>query len=180
LFKVFRDLKADYSRISKSKQVLMVLTIYRTGNYIYYSKLPKVMRKLLLVPIKILQILCIELTYNITIPFPAKIGKGLRLTHLSGIVIHPSVEIGENCTILQQVTIGANEHRADYREAAKIKDNVYIGAGAKIIGNITIEENVKIGANAVVYRNVPSDCTVVGDCKITKSKSVENRRYGVI
>lgn len=80
--------------------------------------------------------------------------------HLNGIIISTNAVIGENCTIMQQVTIGAKVP-GDERGAV-IGDNVLIGAGAKIIGNVEIGDNVKIGANAVVVDDIPANCTVVG------------------
>lgn len=105
------------------------------------------------------------------------IGGGLRMPHLNGIFIHPNASLGENCTILQQVTIGANEHRLDYSKAPQIGNRVYIGAGAKIIGNIIIGDDVRIGANAVVTKSVPAGKTVVGYNRIIESKI---EREGVI
>lgn len=77
---------------------------------------------------------------------------------INGIVIHPTAKIGANCTIHQQVTIGTNKNNV----SAEIGNNVFIGAGAKIIGEIKIGDNVKIGANSVVLCDVPSNCTAVG------------------
>jgi len=107
----------------------------------------------------------------------SNIGGGLRLPHLNGIYIHGSVTIGENCTILQQVTIGANEHKIDYKKAPKIGNRVYIGAGAKIIGGIVIGDDVRIGANAVVTKNIPAGMTVVGYNKVLELKA---EREGII
>ena len=77
---------------------------------------------------------------------------------LKGIFIHGTAHIGKNVTIHQQVTIGSR----DVNKGAFIGDNVFIGAGAKILGDIRIGNNVKIGANAVVLSDIPDDCTVVG------------------
>ena len=96
------------------------------------------------------------------IKFQSKIGYGLRLPHINGIIISAYAVLGNNCTVYHQVTIGANEHVPNYKNAPKIGDNVYIGAGAKLIGNITIGNNVIIGANAVVTKDVPDGYTVVG------------------
>jgi len=87
-----------------------------------------------------------------------KIGGGLILPHPNGVVIHEKAVIGVNCMIMQQVTIGqlANEG------APVLGTNVYIGAGAKVLGDITIGNNVSIGANAVVLIDVPDNCTAVG------------------
>lgn len=76
---------------------------------------------------------------------------------LNGIIISYYAKIGKNCTILQQVTIAEEDGKA-----AEIGDNVMIGAGARIIGDVHIGNNVKIGANAVVVNDVPDNCTAVG------------------
>ena len=78
--------------------------------------------------------------------------------HLNGIIVSHYAQIGKNCTIFQLVTIAQDENN----KAATIGNNVIIGAGAKIIGDITIGDNVKIGANAVVTKDIPSNCTAVG------------------
>lgn len=78
--------------------------------------------------------------------------------HLNGIIISHYAKIGKNCTILQQVTISQGENET----SATIGDNVMIGAGAKIIGNVKIGDNVKIGANAVVTKDIPSNSVAVG------------------
>lgn len=78
--------------------------------------------------------------------------------HLNGIIVSHYAKIGKNCTIHQQVTIGQSEGNG----APIIGDNVMIGAGAKIIGNVKIGNNVKIGANAVVVKDVPDNATAVG------------------
>lgn len=77
--------------------------------------------------------------------------------YLNGIIVSYYAKIGSNCTINQQVTIAE-----DNEKAAVIGDNVFIGTGAKILGNVHIGNNVRIGANAVVVKDVPDNCTVVG------------------
>lgn len=93
------------------------------------------------------------------IPINCKIGGGLSIPHPNGIVIHSKAEIGVNCLIHQQVTIGVN--RVD-SEPPKISGHVDIGAGAKIIGNIIIGSHVLIGANAVVVKDVEEYSIVAG------------------
>lgn len=87
------------------------------------------------------------------------IGPGLAIVHYGTIVISPGACIGQNCRIHAGVNIGANGGET---QAATIEDNVYIGPGAKIVGNIKIGENSVIGANAVVTKDVPSGVTVGG------------------
>lgn len=88
-----------------------------------------------------------------------QIGGGLLLPHPNGIVIHPDAIIGNNCLIFQQVTIGTNGKSPI---PPIISDHVDIGAGAKILGDITIGYLAKIGANAVVTKDVPARSTAVG------------------
>lgn len=109
-----------------------------------------------------LRFLCerfIEITTGISIPAACKIGKGFRIHHFGGIIFHPTVEIGDNCTLYQGVTIG---DRGGSGRAAVIGNNVLIGAGAKIIGEITIGDNCVIGANAVVTRDMAAGTTALG------------------
>ncbi len=90
------------------------------------------------------------------IPLGSKIGGGLLLPHPNGIVIHPDAEIGPNCLILQQVTVGATG-----RGVPRLGGHVDIGAGAKLLGPIEVGDHARIGANALVIRDVPAGATVV-------------------
>lgn len=92
------------------------------------------------------------------IPLDCQIGGGLLLPHPNGIVIHPSVRIGPNCLIFQQVTIGT---RTDGMLPV-IGGHVDIGAGAKILGGVHVGDHACIGANAVVLKDVPAGTTAVG------------------
>ena len=109
----------------------------------------------------------IEITTGISIPARCKIGKGFRIHHFGGIIFHPSVEIGETCTIYHEVTIG---DRGGYGNAAKISNNVLIGAGAKVIGDITIGDNCLIGANAVVNKSMPPNTIAYGNPAIFQKR----------
>lgn len=91
----------------------------------------------------------------------AKIGKGLFIDHGMGVVIGETSKIGDNVTIFQGATLGGTGKERGKRHPT-IGNNVVIGAGAKILGNITVGDNVIIGANAVVIRNIPPNSTVVG------------------
>ncbi|MFN8830931.1 MAG: serine O-acetyltransferase [Labrys sp. (in: a-proteobacteria)] len=91
------------------------------------------------------------------IPLNARIGGGLLLPHPNGVVIHPDSEIGPNCLLFQQVTIGAADGGVP-----RLGGHVDVGAGAKILGAVTIGDHARIGANAVVIRDVPAGATAVG------------------
>jgi len=87
----------------------------------------------------------------------AEIGGGLYIAHPIGSVISPK-RIGNNCSIIHNVTIGMRNEWA----FPDIGDNVFIGAGARILGGIRVGNNATIGANAVVVHDVPDGATVVG------------------
>jgi len=91
----------------------------------------------------------------------ATIGKGVFIDHASGVVIGETAEIGNNVLIYQQVTLGGVSLSKGKRHPT-IEDGVTIGAGAKVLGDITIGKDAKIGANSVVIKDVPSECTAVG------------------
>ncbi len=91
----------------------------------------------------------------------AKIGKGLFIDHGMGVVIGETAEIGDNVTLFQGVTLGGTGKEKGKRHPT-VRDNAVIGAGAKVLGSITIGKNAQIGANAVVIREVPANSVVVG------------------
>lgn len=82
---------------------------------------------------------------------------------IKGIFISDYVHIGKGSKIFQQVTIGVKDYEDGLDKVPYIGDNVFIGAGAKVLGGIKIGDNVKIGANAVVTKDVPDGATVVGN-----------------
>lgn len=92
----------------------------------------------------------------------ATIGKNLFIDHGTGVVIGETAIIGDNVTMFHGVTLGGTGNEKDKKRHPTIGNNVFIGSGAKILGNITIGNNVKIGANAVVLKDVEDDRTVVG------------------
>jgi serine O-acetyltransferase len=91
----------------------------------------------------------------------AAISKGLFIDHGSGVVVGETSIIGNYVTLFQGVTLGGTGKETGKRHPT-VGDNVVIGTGAKVLGNITIGNNAYIGANAVVIRNVPANSTVVG------------------
>ncbi|MGH1412283.1 MAG: serine O-acetyltransferase [Pelagimonas sp.] len=82
-----------------------------------------------------------------------EVGGGLRLTHPTGIIIHPESKIGPNCMIFHQVTLAG---------PVTLGGHVDVGAGAKLIGPLTVGDHAVIGANAVVTGDVPAGATVAG------------------
>jgi serine O-acetyltransferase len=91
----------------------------------------------------------------------ARIGPGLFIDHGMGVVIGETAEVGENVTLLQGVTLGGTSLKREKRHPT-LGNNVVVGAGAKIIGALTIGDGSRIGAGSVVVREVPPNCVVVG------------------
>lgn len=91
----------------------------------------------------------------------ATIGKGLFIDHGTGVVIGETAIIKDNVTMFHGVTLGGTGKEKGKRHPT-IGNNVFIGCGAKILGNIEIGDNTKIGANAVILKNTPANVTVVG------------------
>ena len=91
----------------------------------------------------------------------AKIGNGLFIDHGMGVVVGETTIIGDNVTMYQGVTLGGTGKEKGKRHPT-IGNNVVVGAGAKVLGNITIGDNSYIGSNAVVIKDVPDNSTVVG------------------
>lgn len=101
----------------------------------------------------------------------ATIGKGLFIDHGMGIVIGETAVIGDNVTIYHGVTLGGTGKEKGKRHPT-IGNNVLIGCGAKVLGNITIGNNSRIGANSVVITNVPSESTAVGIPAVIKKRNM--------
>ena len=91
----------------------------------------------------------------------ATIAEGFFIDHGMGVVIGETTEVGMNCTIYQGVTFGGTGKEKGKRHPT-LGTNVVVGAGAKILGNITIGDNAKIGAGSVVIESIPPNSTVVG------------------
>lgn len=165
---MFSKIYNDYVCSKKQIKVLLISIIYRIGNHVKYSEMPNLIKKLILIILILFRKVFIEYFLNTEIPFSTKIGRELTLFHPYGIIIHPNVEIGERCIIFQNVTIGMA-----HAKTPKIGNDVCIGAGAIVIGGIIVGNNVNIGAGAVVTKDIPDNCTVVGNpAKIIKKDNI--------
>jgi serine O-acetyltransferase len=102
----------------------------------------------------------IQIVAGIELPCEAQVGKNFVIDHFGGIVVSGYARFGDNCRIRNGVVVGLA--RVSEPIAPIIGDNVDIGTGAKVLGNIRIGNNVSIGANAVVVRDVPDDHIAVG------------------
>jgi len=107
---------------------------------------------------------------GISIPKTTKIDSGFYIGHFGTIIINGNCIIGKNCNISQGVTLG-QANRGKNKGVPRVGNNVYIGPGVKIIGNITIGNDVALGANCVVTKDIPDNSVVVGiPAKIISSK----------
>ncbi len=125
--------------------------LYRAGRWMYVHHVP-------IIP-KLLKGLT-YLLFNSVVPYTAEIGKESKFAYGGiGCVVHSRVKIGDRVIIGQNTTIGRSLDPEDF---PSIGDDVYISAGARIIGNIKIGNNVIIGANTVVNKDVEDNCIVAG------------------
>ena len=164
---MFKQLKADLDVIRErdpaargTLEILLcypglhAITLHRASHRIWKSKLPiKLIARVLSQVSRMLT--------GIEIHPGAKIGKGVFIDHGMGLVIGETTEIGERCLLYQGVTLGGTGKEGGKRHPT-LENNVVVGAGAKILGNVRIGTNTRIGAGSVVLRDVGNDCTVVG------------------
>lgn len=128
------------------------LKLYRLGNFFHRKNFKRLG--------KIISLLN-RFLFAVWIPSSATIGKNFVLGYGGlGVVIHSNTQIGNRVTIAQNVTIGRN---FGDRKVPVIGDDVYIGTGSVIFGEIVIGNNVIIGANSLINKSVPDNCTVVGN-----------------
>ena len=134
-------------------QGLWAMFFYRIAHFLYSIKIP-------VIPRFISQIA--RLLTLIEIHPGAKIGKRFFMDHGNGVVIGQTAIIGDDVTIYQGVTLGGTGKEKGKRHPT-IGNNVVIGAGAIVLGNISVGNNSRIGAGAVVTKTVPPNSTVVGN-----------------
>lgn len=123
----------------------------------------------------------VQIALGFSIPSSVKFGGDPTFPHgISGVFISSSAEIGPACVIFHQVTIGSNTLITSRGLGApRIGSRCYLGAGAKIIGGVTIGDDVVVGANAVVTRDVPSNSVVVGNNQVSLRDEPHDTRFFV-
>jgi len=174
-----RDFQAIFEKDPAARGKLEALLTYPGFHAILCHRISHALwkRKVPLIP-RLLSHL-VRLCTGIEIHPAAKIGPGLFIDHGSGVVIGETAEIGENCLLYQGVTLGGTGKEKGKRHPT-LGNNVVVGAGAKVLGNIVIGNNVKIGANAVVLRSVPDHAIVVGvPGRVIKKKVLRMTDSGV-
>ena len=130
------------------------ITMHRISHRMWHSRMP------LKLPARILSQVSRGLT-GIEIHPGASIGNGVFIDHGMGVVVGETAKIGNKCLLYQGVTLGGTGKETGKRHPT-LEENVVVGAGAKILGAITIGTNTRIGAGSVVVKDVKSNCTVVG------------------
>jgi len=157
---MFKNIRADLAAHGGnwSAQGFWALAVYRFGRWRYGVR-SALLRKFFSLIYKILYKF-IQIITGIELPCEVKLGKNFVIDHFGGIVISGYASFGDNCRIRNGVVVGLR--RVDEPCAPQIGDNVDIGAGAKVLGNIRIGNNVGIGANAVVLCDVPDDHVAYG------------------
>lgn len=134
----------------------LAVLVYRYGRWTRSIK-----PKILSYPFKLIYIilqLVVDMLFGINISTNANIGPGLYVAHFGGIFLHG--HMGRNCSVTQGVTIGYKGGGRSTKPP-NLGDNVYIGAGAVIVGDVHVGNNVVIGANTTVVKSVPDDHVVV-------------------
>ncbi len=159
--KVNEDIRVIYENDPAAKNLLEVilcypglhaLIAYRFAHRLYKWHIPLIPRHISYLT---------RIITGIEIHPGATIGRRLFIDHGEGVVIGETTTIGDDVLIYQQVTLGGTGKETGKRHPT-IGNKVILGAGAKVLGNITIGDNVRIGAGSVVIEDVPENSTVVG------------------
>ena len=153
--------KSIKERDPAAKNWFYILLFYPGVKAIIYYRIARFFYKIKLKFISHLIMYHVRVRFSIDIHPGCKIGKRLFIDHGTGVVIGETSIIGDDCTIYQGVSLGGTGKERGKRHPT-LGNNVMVGAGAKILGNITIGDNAKIGANTVVLSDVPPASTVVG------------------
>jgi len=172
----WRDIKQDYTAVFErdpaARSSLEVVLAYPGFHAIFIHRINHILWNAGLPVIPRLLSHAARLLTGIEIHPAAKIGTGLFIDHGMGVVIGETAEIGKNCLLYQGVTLGGTGKEKGKRHPT-LGNNVTVGAGAKILGAITVGNNAVIGANSVILKPVPDNAISVGvPGRITKKKII--------
>lgn len=169
---MFKQLKIDYRRHEKSvlNPAFWAICNYRFGRRAMRIKFAPL--RWLLSKIYGMNMFLILITSHIRLYRETQIGKDFHLIHSGNISIHPQAVIGDRCGIQQDVTIGTNIGPG----VPVIGNDVFIGAGAKILGAVKIGDGATIAANSLVITDVPPNSTAIGvPARVWKYSAVETK-----
>lgn len=154
----------DYRANKGNIKSLIIVLSFRVSSF--FARRPIFLR-FLGFPVRVLYRVLIEWLLGVEIPDTIQIGKGLKVFHGQGLVVHKNTIIGEHVILRHNTTIGTKKGSV---RAPVIGNNVDIGANTVILGPINIGENVVIGAGAVVVQSFPGNCIIAGNpAKIIKN-----------
>jgi serine O-acetyltransferase len=165
---MFENIRADFSAHGRDwgAQGFWAMLVYRFGRWRYGVR-PAPLRKLFSLVYKFLYKF-VQILTGIELPCEVPVGKGFVIEHSGGIVVSGFARFGDHCRIRNGVVIGLA--RTEDPCAPQLGDNVDVGAGAKLLGNIRIGNHVRIGANAVVVTDVPDNSIAVGVPAVIKPR----------
>ena len=155
------EVRACFDRDPAARNVVEVLLTYPGLHAIVGYRIAHTLDRIKVPVVPKLIMAVVRWITGIEIHPSATIGRGLFIDHGSGVVVGETSIIGDNVTLFQGVTLGGTGKEHGKRHPT-IGDNVVVGTGAKVLGNISIGKDSVIGANAVVIRDVPEHSTVVG------------------
>lgn len=174
--RVREDINCIFERDPAARNVLEIITTYpgvhavlfhRMNHWLWQHNFKWLARFLSNIP---------RLYTGIEIHPGATIGRRFFIDHGMGVVIGGTAEIGDDCTLYQGVTLGGTSWKPGKRHPT-LMNNVVIGAGAKILGPITLNDGARVGSNAVVVKDVPENTTVVGiPGRAVKSRDMDDKR----
>lgn len=151
---MFYDIKANYN---SGFSTVIFLINYRLGRWFLKSKY----KKNIFLPFYLLcKFVSRTLSFFLgcSIPFSCDLGRSLLFVHgLHGVFISGKAKIGDNCTILHHVTIGSNIGSCNKYSAPIIGNNVFLGAGVRVIGDVKIGDNCMLGAGSLIVKDVPAN-----------------------
>ncbi|MBC7786594.1 MAG: serine acetyltransferase [Methylophilaceae bacterium] len=165
---MFESIRKDFQTYQGdwAAQGFWVMIVYRFGRWRYTIK-PTILRKFFSFIYKVVYKV-IQIITGIEFPCEVEVGDDFIIDHFGGIVISGYAKFGHRCRIRNGVVVGLKD--VNNPAAPWIGDDVDIGAGAKVLGNIKIGNRVSIGANAVVLCDVPDDSIAVGVPALIKPK----------
>ena len=175
--KIIEDIRSVFKRDPAARNMFEILTcysgvqaviIYRFTHFLWRYKLYWIAR--------FISTLARWIT-GIEIHPGAVIGRRFFIDHGMGVVIGETAEIGDDCMMYHGVTLGGTSWDKVKRHPT-LKDGVIIGAGAKILGPVTLGKNVRVGSNSVVVKSIDDNCTVVGiPGRVLKKKVADDDQF---
>ena len=165
---MFKNILADLRAYDGKwgTQGFWVMVVYRFGRW-RYGVQPVLLRKFFSLIYHVLYKL-VQILTGIELPCEVPVGRNFVIDHFGGIIISGYAKFGDNCRIRDGVVVGLR--RVEDKRAPIVGNNVDIGSGAKLLGQIKIGDNVLIGANAVVLCDVPDNSIAVGVPAVVKSR----------